>query len=277
MTDAPFSLLLPVYAGDRPDYLAQAFRSSVHEQSLRPDQVVLVRDGPVPPELEERIRALVGTSPVETSLVSIEVNRGLAHALEIGLEHCRHDIVARMDADDVSLPRRFELQLARMAEGFDLVGSGMIEFVDRIDEVVATRTPHSGQDAIAKYSRFHDPFNHPTVVYRATAVREAGGYRPMGLMEDYWLFARMISAGARVANIREPLVAYRVGDGAYARRGGVAQLRAEIRLQREFRRMGFTSRLEYLRNVAIRGGYRLVPENLRRVGYRAMLARQSER
>ena len=108
-------------------------------------------------------------------------------------------------------------------------------------------------------------------------VQAVGGYRDLPLMEDYWLFARMIDAGARVANVAEPLVKYRVGAGAYARRGGWQLLRSEIELQREFRAAGFTTRAQYLRNLAVRGGYRLVPESLRRIAYRRVIAPRGAR
>jgi hypothetical protein len=104
-------------------------------------------------------------------------------------------------------------------------------------------------------------------------VKRAGGYLPLGLMEDYYLFARMIQSGARVENLPDPLVMYRISAGAYARRGGVAQLRAELRLQREFRRRRFTSLSQALRNVLVRGSYRLIPEAVRRGLYRRLITR----
>jgi len=103
-------------------------------------------------------------------------------------------------------------------------------------------------------------------------VRAVGGYTDFALMEDYLLWAKMLVAGARVANVAEPLVRYRVGAGAYARRGGKAQLKAELALQWRFRRIRFTTRRQFLRNVVVRGGYRLVPERIRRVAYRALIA-----
>jgi hypothetical protein len=105
-------------------------------------------------------------------------------------------------------------------------------------------------------------------------VQSVGGYRDLPLMEDYWLFARMIDAGARVANLAEPLVKYRVGAGAYTRRGGWQLLRSEIELQRQFRASGFTTRTQHARNLLVRGGYRLVPEPVRRVAYRRVIARK---
>ena len=272
-----FSLLLPVYARDDPAQLVRAFRSAVDEQTLRPTEAVIVRDGPVPDALEALLAELVATSPVPTRVLPLPENLGLADALTKGLEVCTYDVVARMDADDVALPERFAKQLPLIDRGFDLVGSGLYEFVDDEDVTIGVRTPPTGEEHIRRYSRFHDPFNHPTVVYRRSAVQAAGGYVPVGLMEDYWLFARMLAAGARAENIAEPLVEYRVGAGAYRRRGGLNQLKAELRLQRLMRRAGITSPAQMVRNVVIRGGYRLVPEALRKLAYRALLQRGFKR
>lgn len=273
MADAHFSLLLPVYAGDKAEYLRRAFRSSVNDQTVKPTEVVLVQDGPVPDDLASTLAELVEASLVPASLVVLEENQGLARALDHGMAACSFEIIARMDADDISLPERFERQLAGIRSGLDLVGTGMFEFADEVGTVIGKRVPPSGHEAIALYARFHDPFNHPTVMYRRSAVERAGGYIDVGLMEDYWLFARMIHSGAKVDNLPEPLVMYRVGDGAYARRGGLGQLKAELRLQREFRRVGFTTRLQNARNIVVRGGYRLVPVGIRRFAYRRLIAR----
>jgi glycosyltransferase involved in cell wall biosynthesis len=268
----PFSLLLPTYHADDPDHLRRAFASAVHDQTLRPDEVVLVRDGVVPPRLQTAIDELAGSSPVPVNVVELADNIGLGHALDAGLAACRHEVVARMDADDISLPQRFAVQIPLIAAGYDLVGSGLLEFHEHEEDVVGRRTP-----PIRSWSRFHDPFNHPTVVYRRSFVQQVGGYEDLPLMEDYWLFARMIDAGARVSNVAEPLVMYRVGAGAYARRGGLELLRSEVRLQRHFRALGFTTRSQYLRNIVVRGGYRLVPEGLRKVAYRRVIAPRGHR
>ncbi len=207
--------------------------------------------------------------------VEMPTNVGLGPALDAGLRASEHEVVARMDADDVSAPERFEKQLPLIEAGADIVGSGLWEFGTSIEEVVGRRTPPTDPDEIRRVVRFRDPFNHPTVVYRRSAVQAAGGYADMALMEDYLLFTRMVAGGAVPANLAEPLVHYRVGDGAYARRGGRQLLRSELALQRRFRELGLTTRSQYLRNVAVRGGYRLVPESVRKVAYRRLLANRS--
>jgi glycosyltransferase involved in cell wall biosynthesis len=268
-TPAPFSLLLPVYRGDKAEHFARAFSSAVVDQDRRPAEVVLVQDGPVGDALGTVIAHAKTTSPVVVHHLVMPTNVGLATALTRGLEACAHDIVARMDADDISLPERFARQVPLIEGGLDMVGTAMFEF-DESGRVLGRRVPPTGQANIAHQAKFKDPFNHPTVVYRRSAVLAAGGYRHLDLMEDYWLFVRMLQRGARVENIVDPLVMYRVDAGAYNRRGGLRLFRSELALQRALRKDRFLSRAQFLRNVVLRGGYRFVPVGLRRVAYRRM-------
>jgi glycosyltransferase involved in cell wall biosynthesis len=271
----PFTLLIPVYGGDRPDYLRRAFRSAVDDQTVRPDQVVIVRDGPVRDELAACMGDLMAKSPVPVTFVPLERNGGLGPALDRGLAACWFDVVARMDADDVAMPHRFEVELALITHA-DIVGSGLLEFIADTDDIVGQRVPPTEPDRIRKYARLADPFNHPTVVYRKSAVLAAGGYGDLPLMEDYALFVRMLQLGARPLNTAEPLVFYRVGATAFKRRGGRRLLRSELALQRELRRSGFITLAEYLRNVVVRGGYRLIPWWCRRALYRPIVARYTD-
>lgn len=268
----PFSLLLPLWSGDRPDFLVQAWQSTVVDQTRRPDEVVVVQDGPVGDALAGTLAELVAASPVPVQHLVLERNLGLGPALDRGLAACTHDVVARMDADDVSMPERFAVQLPLIEAGADIVGSALVEFGDHVDAVEEVRIPPTDPEWIRSAARFRDPFNHPTVVYRRVAVQRAGGYQDLPLMEDYLLFARMLAAGAVPANVAQPLVRYRVGAGAYDRRGGLALLRSELALQRAFRRHGVTTRSQYVRNVLVRGGYRLVPTRIRRLAYRRLIA-----
>lgn len=275
MSATQFSVLMSVYRGDDAAHFRKACHSAVAEQSRRPAQLVLIQDGPVSDELAAEIDRVVAESPVPVAFERFDRNEGLTKALSVGLELSDFDVVARMDADDISLPTRFERQLPMIESGADLVGSGMLEFLDDVGSIVGKRVPPTEADEIRRYARFHDPFSHPTVVYRRSAVLDAGGYQPMGLMEDYWLFARMIANGAEVANLAEPLVMYRVGAGAYHRRGGLAQWRSELALQRAMRRLRFTSSTQFLRNVLVRGGYRFVPVGIRQFAYRRFIADRS--
>lgn len=276
---AEFSVLLPVYAGDKPDWVKAAFDSVTSEQELPPTEVVIVRDGPVGPELQRTLDELREHSPVQVQYVPLEQNVRLARALQEGLKHCSHDVVARADADDICLPHRFSTQIPAM-ENLDLLGSAVQEFSDDIEHLKAAkvrRRPLSQQE-IEDYARVHNPFNHPSVVFRKAAVARAGGYQDLPFLEDYWLFLRMLVSGARVGNLPEALVRYRVDRDLFRRRGGWAAIRSELYLQRSLRKLGFLSRPQLLRNLVTRIGYRLVPGKLRAWAYeRFVRAPESER
>ncbi|MFD1717018.1 glycosyltransferase [Georgenia deserti] len=279
----PFSVLMSVYGGDDAEQFRRAVRSATVEQTLRPDELVVVQDGPLPPALAVAVDELAfagGYSPagaVPTRVVRLPQNRGLARALQAGLAACSHDIVARADADDINLPERFEIQVPLVRDGLDLVGSAITEFEEEGAPLGMTRLLPTDPEEIAAVARFRDPFNHPSVVYRRSAVDRAGGYRHLDLMEDYWLFARMIRTGARVANVPHSLVLYRVGDGAYARRGGMRLLRSEWALQTCLYEEGFIQAKHLARNLAVRGVYRLVPESVRKPIYQSVISRRGRR
>ena len=274
----PFSLLLPVYRGDDPSHVERAFRSTVQEQLRPPAEVVIVQDGKITPGLASALERLESQSPVPVRRLRLSHNVGLAQALQCGLSACRYEVIARMDADDVSLPHRFAVQLPLIEAGADLVGSALVEFSDNDPDgsFGTLRVPPQEPAEIARAARLRSPFNHPSVVYRRSAVLEAGGYRELPLLEDYWLFTRMIDAGARVANVPDALVQYRVDSGSYQRRGGLRLLRSEVALQRRLRAEGFTTTSQMLRNLTVRGGYRVIPVAVRRALYRRTFTTPSE-
>jgi glycosyltransferase involved in cell wall biosynthesis len=267
---AGFSVLLPVYAGDEAAHLARALES-IAEQTLPPAELVVVEDGPLSEGSHEVLDEFAAGSAFPVVRVRLTENVGLAEALNRGLAACSFEVVARMDADDVSVPERFARQVPLVEGGLDLLGSGLYEWeltAEGREVVLGKRVPPLDAEGIRRAMPFRDPFNHPTVVYRRSAVLQVGGYDSVGTMEDYLLFARMLAAGARVANLPELLVGYRVSSGAYHRRGGWRLLRTELRLQREFRAAGITTRAQCVRNIIVRGGYRIVPVWARRPLYR---------
>lgn len=273
----PFSVLMAFFLKANPEHLLRALLSIGPEQTLPPDEIVLVQDGPATAAHDAVVQRFVDSTTIPLRRVVLATNQGLGPALNAGLAACTHDVVARMDADDIAMPERFAHQMPLITGGADLVGAGLIEFGAEADDVRGIRTPLTNPDRIITDARFHQTFNHPTVVYRKSAVLAAGGYQDLASLEDYLLFSAMILNGVAVANLAEPLVRYRVGEGAYARRGGWSILASELQLQSRFRRMGFTTRTQWARNVAVRGGYRLIPENVRRTIYRRVLARKGDR
>ena len=276
MTVGDFSVLLPVYAGDQPEFFFRSVSSATREQEVSPKQLVVVCDGPVDESISDFLhRASRGEKTdvlghIDVRVVRLKHNMGLANALNIGLAHCSHDIVARVDADDISLPQRFAIQIPLIEGGLGLVGSAIQEFSDDEAEAGLVRSMPTSEEEIRRVISYRSPFAHPSVVYRKSAVEAVGGYEHLQLMEDYLLFARMVAAGVPCGNTPEVLVRYRVGSGAYKRRGGRHMLRSEMRLQKIFRNEGIVSNAQFARNLAIRGAYRLIPTDLRQVLYRGV-------
>ncbi|MDY2940773.1 MAG: glycosyltransferase [Varibaculum sp.] len=265
----PFTVLMSVYAGDDPQYFRAALRSVTADQTLKPDQVVLVVDGPLDGELQREVAAAEELAGQPIEVHRLPENRGLAEALDFGIGFARNELIARADADDISMPQRFATQIPLMRD-LDLLGTWVREFETSIEQPgLVRRVPLLPSD-IRRVARMRDPFNHPTVVFRGLTVLSVGGYAGGDSMEDYWLFTRMLQAGARVANLPDALVFYRIGAGAYKRRGGLSMAATELRMQNKMLASGFINPLQYLRNLLIRVPYRLIPTRWRRAAYAAI-------
>lgn len=264
-----FSVLLPVYAGDDPELFRRALASVTDQQTRKPAEVLVVRDGEVPADIEASLLAAEARADGLVRVLRLPRSVGLAGALDAGLHECRYEIVARMDADDISLPQRFKVQIPYLEAGYDIVGSAIEEIGNDDALPLAYRPVVTDQAALAANSGFRSPFHHPSVVYRKRAVLAVGGYGDLLKIEDFWLWLRMLRNGAKAANVAEPLVRYRVSEGAYRRRGGLGLLAAEFRLQARLLKSGYISPMQWLRNVLVRCGYRLIPTGIRRTGYRA--------
>ncbi len=218
---AEFSVLLPVYHRDDPDHFRRAIRSVTGDQELQPTELVIIRDGEVGDELAAAIESARSgeiTDGVPVQVVEMACNVGLARALEAGLASCRHEIVARADADDISRPHRFAHQIPVVAGGIDLLGSAITEFEEDEEHPGADRVLPADEAGIRRMARFRDPFNHPSVVYRKSAVLAAGGYQHLDRMEDYWSLRPDDHGGCASPTWTSRSCSNRVGSGAYGRR-----------------------------------------------------------
>jgi glycosyltransferase involved in cell wall biosynthesis len=174
---------MAVYAGENSDFLRQSMES-IFSQTLPTDDFVLVCDGLLTSSLDETIDYFVREYPSVLKIVRMPKNQGLAAALNVGLNRCVHDIIAGMDSDDIALPEQMARQLAQM-EGFDIVGGAVLEFSHSPKDAKTLRTTPAKHESIVKFARCSNPFNHPCVMYRKSAVLRAGGYEKFPLCEDY--------------------------------------------------------------------------------------------
>ena len=263
-----FSVLMAYYHGDDPGQLEEAI-ASVRNQSLPPDEIILVRDGPVGPQLAATVaRCEQAPGPILVH-VRLPENRGAGPAWNEGMRYCRHDLVARMDADDVSRHDRFAATVPLLAgdPSLDMVGAGISE--DGLERPVK-RTPAE----IRRDARFRNPINHVTVVFRKESVRRAGGYQDFVGFADYYLWIRMLRDGCRFANIDQVVVDVRAGGDAWCkRRSGWGYIRREVYLQWLMLRWRLIGPHHFLYNVATRTAFRLLPLSWKDWLYRRLLRR----
>ena len=271
-----FSVLISVYHREKKEYLREALRS-VFEQTIEPDEVVLVKDGALTAELDEVVDEFESKYK-SLKVLSLPENVGLGMALNEGLKVCQYDLVARMDSDDISLPQRFELQLKAFAENPELsiVGGWISEFEDDPAEIVSERRPPETDEELKIFFRRRTPFNHPSVMFRRGSVVEAGGYRHFHLLEDYWLWGRMIKNGASLHNVQQTLVNMRGGVSMATRRGGWKYAKGEVCLMYRFYKMGVIRFVDMLRNIAVRFPVRIMPSAIRALIYSKLLRKKIE-
>jgi glycosyltransferase involved in cell wall biosynthesis len=250
-----FSVLMPVHAGVAAEHLRRALES-VAAQTAPIHELVLVEDGPLPSEL----RQVIDTHPGHVVRVVLPVNSGPGVANQAGLVRCTGEWVVKADADDISLPCR----VARLSElarttGADLCGSAMLEFVGDEDDVRSIRRVPTSHSSIARRMRLNNPFNHPAVMYRRALAVDVGGYPDLRFGEDYDLFARMLSSGARTANTDEALVLFRTGRDFVARRRTSVGAAEEWRLQRNLHSYGLIGGPRMIVNFILRMSFRWGP------------------
>ena len=258
-----FSVLMSIYKKEEPKYFNRAMQSIWDEQTVKPDEIVLVQDGPLTDGLHKAIDEWKAKIGEVFKTVPLEKNVGLGEALNAGIKHCSYELIARMDTDDISIPNRFEKQLKAFENNdIDICSSWVSEFDSDENEIISYRKLPEKHNEIIVYSKMRSPINHPAVMYKKSIVEKAGGYKHMLWMEDYYLWARMLLSGAKFYNIQEPLVNMRAGYGQLERRGGFKYAIEEFKFLNKLKKIGYLTTIEYLKNILIKVPIRLLPKEL---------------
>lgn len=245
-----FSVITSVYKNDKPEFVRVALDSMLVNQSVKPTEIVLVQDGPVPEELSLLLAEYEGKYPKVLHIIRLEKNGGLGNALRLGVENAKYDIIARMDSDDICLSDRFGKQLAFMEAhpDCDIVGGQITEFIDTPSNIVGKREVPCSNEAIYHYMRSRCALNHPTVMFKKKAVLDAGNYQDWFWNEDYYMWIRMMEQGCVFANLPDVLVNMRSGIDQYGRRGGMKYFKSEIGIKKLMLEKDMITRKEYIVN-----------------------------
>lgn len=270
-----FSVLMSIYYKEVPDFFIKAL-DSLMNQTKMPNEIVLVKDGALTKELDEIINQYIADYPNLFKIILLAENKGLGNALSIGILECSNEIVARMDTDDICVSNRFEKQVdfLNQNQDVDVVGSNVEEFnIEPGDLIRYRRMPEKGSKLL-RYSKFRNPLNHPTVMYRKTKVLKAGNYNgEILLFEDFSLFIRMIKNGSNFYNIQESLLNFRTGIGieVIKRRSGFFYVKNEWKFSLLALKIGQLNFFEWLFYVFTKLPLRLLPPRVILLVYNTFL------
>lgn len=267
-----YSVLMSVYSREKPDWLKLAMES-MQAQSLPAQDFVLVCDGPLMPELDGVIAEKQRQMGEGLTVVRLPQNVGLGNALNEGIKHCRSELVARMDSDDISYPDRCERQVAIFNKypEVSICSGTIVEFSEAPEMENCRRVLPERNAEIVEFAKKRNPFNHPCVMYKKSAVEAAGSYQHFYLLEDYYLWLRMLMAGCEGYNIQEPLLYMRAGTGMYKRRAGWRYAKTQAELFRFMRSQRFIDCRQYVQSCVLRSGSALAPNWLRRFMFETFL------
>lgn len=267
-----YSVLMSLYKKEKPHYLIEAIDSMLN-QTVFPDEIVIVKDGPLTQELENVLERYTDKYPQLFNIVESKENVGLGKALSIGLEHCRNELVARMDTDDISKPERCEKQLKKFEDDPELIliGSSVDEFYSTPEEIVSRRVVPTNHKDIYEFAKRRSAFNHPTVMYKKSKVIELGNYSDLRRNQDVDLFGRMLFCGCKAENIEESLLYFRSNDDLAKRRKSWENSKSYIITIKRLWRMGYSSFLDFLTVAVAQTGMYIMPVRLQQWVYKKFL------
>lgn len=269
-----FSVLMSLYVKEKPEYFEECLKS-VLDNTILPNEIVIVLDGPITDELTAVLDKYVNEQPELYKIVPLETNQGLGLALREGVIQCSNELIARMDTDDICRKNRFELQLKEFEQNqdLDICGSHIAEFDENPKIIVAKRIVPLGDKDIKKYQKKRDGLNHVTVMFKKTSVINAGNYQSCLLMEDTLLWANMFMNGATAKNIDDYLVYVRIGKDMYERRGGLKYYKKYKEGRKKVYKTGFISWWDYKCTLIVQFFVSILPNGIRGFVFKKILHR----
>lgn len=265
-----YSVLMSLYKKESAENFRNAIYSMIN-QTLVPDEIVLVEDGPLTNELYNVLDEIKKEYPELITSVVHEKNMGLGLALQHGLEVARNEIIARMDSDDISIPERCQMQLNFMNRHPDvsIVGGQIEEFIGSVNNIVGKREVPTSDIKLKQYMKKRCPFNHMTVMFRKSDVLDVGNYQEWFWNEDYYLWIRLAIVNKKFANLPNTLVMVRTGIDMYQRRGGIRYFESERDIQKLMLKNDIINYPRYCVNISERLILQLLMPNwLRGIAFR---------
>lgn len=268
-----YSVLMSVYIKDDPSFLKLALESIYDNQTRKPDEIVIVFDGALTEQLHKVLNDFISGKEDKVLFYPLDKNYGLGEALRRGTKLCTGDYIFRMDSDDISLPTRFEKQIEYIEKNpeVDVLGTKIAEFEFSTDEEMRHRVCPKKHGEIVKMAKRRNPMNHMTVCIKKSALEKSGGYETMLLMEDYYLWVRMIACGCRLENLDEILVNVRIGNGFDGKRSSSVRINSSKQIQKFMLKNKQINIFVALFNMICIIGFTYCPRFIRRFAYKRLL------
>lgn len=254
------SVVMSVYKNDNCYHFKEAV-DSLLAQTLLPSEIIIVVDGSV----DENIKTLLfDFSKIDIfKIIYLENNKGLANALNIGVNASSFNIIARMDSDDICLPDRLQKQMKFLINNdLDIVGGQILEFGANINDVISERKVPLDHTEIVKFLKTRSPFSHPTIIFHKKVFKIINGYDVNVFPEDYDFFVRAFLNNFKFGNVKETVLFFRVGSdkkSALKRRHGYRYAKNEFKLYKKFYKLKFYNLFDFLKVVLGKIPLRLLP------------------
>lgn len=268
-----FSVLIPIYNGESEKNFKECLESIIN-QTLKPDEILIVKDGIFSEKLEKLICDFQSENNfIEINTYQLEKNEGVGIASSIGTTLCKYNYIARIDSDDIAIPDRFEKQIKYLEQhqDIDILGGFIDEYDENLNKKISTRKVPLEDILIKKQLKSRCPFNHSTVIYKKDKIISVGNYSNKRIMEDYDLWIRCSKNNLKMHNLKDVLVKNRTGDTMYKKRSGKNYVKTIIEIENELYNLGMISNLRRIYNIILRSVVAMIPLKFRKIIYKNIL------
>jgi glycosyltransferase involved in cell wall biosynthesis len=254
------SVVMSVYKNDRVSFFKEALESLL-EQTYLPSEIIIVVDGYVNKGIDDLLDDLSNNFLIK--IVRLSQNRGLANALNIGIQKAQYPLIARMDSDDICFKDRFEKQVEYIVkENLDIVGGQIIEFGIDIQDIISERKVPVKHDEMVRFMKLRSPFSHPTIMFKKEVFTSLEGYDTVIFPEDYDFFVRAYLKGFKFGNVNHNVLWFRLGEdriNTIKRRWGRSYARNEYKLYKNFLKIGYYNYIDFFKAVFFKIPLRILP------------------
>lgn len=268
-----FSVMLPIYYKENAEYFNLAL-NSILNQTLMPNEILIIEDGRLSNELESIVMNAEQQYPNLVRVIRLEKNIGIGKVRALGVEECKHEYIALMDSDDISMIDRFAKQIPILEANndIDMLGGQVTEFNDEPELICQKRIVPTAYEDVYKFCKLRNPTNNVTLIFKKSVALAVGNYNINVGFEDYELCAKFLNQGYKIVNIPDFLVNVRSGKRMMDKRKGLDYFfKYEYTCMKTFLDMGFINYWEFVRNLALKFPLRVMPNWMRTLVYKKFL------